>query len=773
MDTRGARGTGRTHELLPLAVAVVVIACSRLPGLPPDWLTAALGLASPLFLVARVTRPLGVVLSVLALTLFTYRQVLDDRYQPAAGGDVREIEGVVAGLPEAGAERLRFRFRPDPAQGLPENLPRSLLVSWYREWPAIEAGERWRLELRLKPPWGPVNFVGTDRERWLFSERIGGTGSVRGGHRLAGPSSPTMRVPKARGEVREAIADAVPQSRSRAVLQALAVADRSGIAQADRDLLRLTGTSHLLAISGLHIGLAALGGLLLGRALAWLLPLSHTLRFPLRLSSWCGAVAALAYALLAGMGVSTVRALVMALALMLALLSARSVQPFRGYALALALVLLADPLAPLGGGFWFSFLAVGALLFTFAPRTGQLGWWRSALLAQAAVFLVLLPVNAAWYGGFSLTAFPANLLAIPLVSLLVVPPVLVGVFLLPVFEGLAGLAWALASLSAAATLWLLEQFATLQPRLLAARPVPPFVTFTAMVGAVLLLLPRGFPLRWFGVAFLLPLFLGAADPVPEGGLHVEALDVGQGSAIVLATDTATLLYDTGPGDGAGRDHVESVILPALAALGRPAPDRVVLSHGDLDHTGGLHSLLGHRAARSVSGSVPPGTVGVTPCETGQNWRWDDYAFRVLHPSAGLPYLRNNSSCVLSVEQGLNNVLLPGDIEKSIEDRLILDGLAAYTLLFAPHHGSAGSSSDAFVDRVAPRLVIASAGIGNRFGFPRPEVRRRYLDQGARFWSTAACGALRVRFGAEGDWWAESARRASRRIWRWPPAETCP
>jgi competence protein ComEC len=769
VNTRGARGTDRAHEFLPLAVAVVVIACSRLPGLPPDWLTAALGLAGPLFLVAGATRPLGVLLLALAFTLSAYRQVLDDRYQPDAAADVRIIEGVVTGLPEPGEQRVRFRFRPDPGEGLPD----ALLVNWYREWPAIGAGERWRLELRLKPPWGAVNFHGADRERWLFSERIGGTGSVREGSRVAASSMPAALVPVTRGKIRAAIADEVPEARSRAILQALAVADRSGIAQADRDLLRATGTSHLLAISGLHIGLAAFGGWLLGRAVAWLLPLSRLVRFPLRLVSWCGAGVALAYALLAGMGVSTLRALVMALALMLALWSARSVQPLRGYVLALALVVLADPMAPLGGGFWFSFLAVGALLFTFAPRTGHVGWWRSALLAQAAVFLVLLPVNAAWYGGFSLTAFPANLFAIPFVSLLVVPPVLVGVFLLPVFEELAGLAWSLASLSAAGTLWLLEQFATLQPRLLAVRPLSPFVTFTAVCGAALLLLPRGVPWRWFGGAFLLPLFLPGGNPVPQGGLHVEALDVGQGSAIVLATDVETLLYDTGPGDGEGRDNVESTILPALAALGRPAPKRVVLSHGDLDHTGGLHTLLEHRSAGSVSGSVPRGTAGVTPCEAGQQWHWGDYAFRALHPSAGLPYLRNNSSCVLSVEQGLNNVLLPGDIEKSIEDRLVLEGLAAYTLLFAPHHGSAGSSGDAFVARVAPRLVIASAGIGNRFGFPKPEVRRRYLDQGARFWSTAECGAIRVRFGPEGDWLAESARRASRRIWRWPPAASCP
>jgi competence protein ComEC len=750
-------------------VAVVVIACSRLPALPPDWATAALGLAGLLLVVAAATRPLGLLLLVLVFTLSTYRHALDDRYRPVAGQEVREIAGVVVGLPEPGEDRLRFRFRPDRAEGLPETL----LLNWYREWPAIEAGERWRLELRLKPPWGAVNFHGADRERWLFSERIGGSGSVRAGRRMADRPAPEAAVAAARGTVRAAIAEEVPEPRRRAVLQALAVADRSGIAHTDRDLLRVTGTSHLLAISGLHIGLAALGGLLCGRALAWLLPLSRLHRFPLRLGSWCGAMAALAYALLAGMGVSTARALVMALALMLALLSARSVQPFRAYSLALALVLLADPMAPLGGGFWFSFLAVGALLFTFAPHTGAVGWWRSALQAQAAVFLVLLPVNAAWYGGFSIAAYPANLLAIPFVSLFVVPPVLAGVFLLPVWEVLAGLAWSLASFSAAATLWLLEQFAVLQPRLLAARPVSPFVTITAVFGAALLLLPRGVPVRWFGAVFLLPLFLPNALTVPQGGLRVEALDVGQGSAIVLATGAGTLLYDTGPGDGEGRDQVESIILPALAALGRPAPDRIVLSHGDLDHTGGLHSLFEHGVAASVQGSVPAGTAGVTPCASGQGWQWGDYAFRALHPSAGLPYLRNNSSCVLSVEQGLNNVLLPGDIERSIEDRLLLEGLAAYTLLFAPHHGSAGSSGDAFVDRVSPRLVIASAGIGNRFGFPRPEVRQRYLDQGALFWSTAGCGAIRLRFEANGDWRAESARRASRRIWRWPAAEHCP
>ncbi len=129
--------------------------------------------------------------------------------------------------------------------------------------------------------------------------------------------------------------------------------------------------------------------------------------------------------------------------------------------------------------------------------------------------------------------------------------------------------------------------------------------------------------------------------------------------------------------------------------------------------------------------------------------------------------------MLSVESGAANVLLPGDIEAVIEQRLLLEGLAAYTLVLVPHHGSAGSSSAAFVRRVAPELAIASAGIGNRFDFPRPEVRRSYRSEGAAFWSTAACGALRLQIGPDGDWRAASARRENRRAWRWPAAADCP
>jgi competence protein ComEC len=320
---------------------------------------------------------------------------------------------------------------------------------------------------------------------------------------------------------------------------------------------------------------------------------------------------------------------------------------------------------------------------------------------------------------------------------------------------------------------MLEWFGQLQPFLVSLRDLSLPGLVAAAGGALMLLLPAGLKIRWMGVFLLLPLFLPAKSPVVDGMLQLDVFDVGQGTSVAVSTSSHLLLYDTGPGNGAGLDHVSSSIAPVLSELRGEAPDLIVISHGDLDHSGGLQSVRERFPGSPVLGSTRGRAGKVVKCTEGMGWSWDGFRFRVLHPSKGLPYLRNNSSCVLSVRGAESGLLISGDIEGFVENRLVLEGLEEHSMLIVPHHGSKSSSGEAFIDTVAPAAAIATASLGNRFGFPRDEVRARYARSGARFWSTGECGGLRVVMAPGGRLTASSARRERRRIWRWPATKNCP
>ncbi len=697
---------------------------------------------------------------------------LDDRLDPSLSGEVLTVTGTVASIPADYGDVIRFLFEPEPTAQY-GGLPRTLLVHWYRDRPQLYAGEYWQLDLRLKPPWGRVNFQGADKERWLFARGIGGLASVRNGHRLAQPAPFRFAANSIREKVLRCISLKVSDERQRGVIQALATADTSGLQANDRRILAATGTSHLLAISGLHIGLAAAGGMWVSRLALLFLPVSSMGALTLLLTVSGGLFTAGIYSALAGFGTSTVRSVLMLAAALLAVMMYRAIHPVRAWLLSLGAVLILDPFAPLGAGAWFSFLAVAGLLLMFVPRTGTPGAIKTLLMAQTAVILVLLPVSASWFYSFSPSGYLANLVAIPWVSLLVVPLVLSGLAVLPVSDVLAGLLWAGAGLASSVLFQFLEFFDHAQGQLSTLAPPTLLQAALAFIGACVLLLPRGIAARWMGIFLIVPLFFPPAPRTPTGVMEMEVLDVGQGTAVLLSSDGYSLLYDSGPGDGNGRDLVSGVIAPALARLGKEAPQQVVISHGDMDHAGGLASLRKRYPNADYFMNLP-GQGEYTPgCRTPRKWSWPNAGLAILHPSAGLPYLGNDSSCVISAGSGSNRILLSGDISSPVENRLMLNGLPPHRVALVPHHGSTSSSSKPFIKKLQPEVAIATAGLGNRFGFPRDEISHRYQAQGTLFWTTGGCGALRLTLHPDGSMQASSARRQRDRAWRWPADVNCP
>jgi len=730
---------------LALAFSLGVIAVSRLPALPPAAWTLSGLVALPLL----VRGPRAARWCAAALLGFCYAwgiaaHELSERLPDRLDGTSFTVTGCIDSLPEVAGRSARFDLRVASLTG-PAGVvsgPDRIRLSWYDDIPDLHAGQRWHLSVKLHAPHGYANPGGFDYERWLFGRGIDATGYVADETTPRRLESDTRRLARWRERVSGAIAERTGPGPGTALLRALAVGDRRGLDDSMWSALNATGTSHLVAISGLHIGLVAALGMVLGRGLArrsrillWVRPSSH----------W-GAVLAIGlatgYAALAGFALPTRRALAMVAVVLGAVWLRRAIRPHAALAAACLVVVLLDPLAPLDTGFWLSFLAVAALAFAFVGRRRRR--YADAARAQWVVALGLLPALALAFGRLAWIAPMVNLAAIPVVGLLAVPLALAGTALLGVPGPLTG--WLL---SAAAWLlggfWAAVKWLAAWPLLTLSLPVPaPWALPAALVGVAWLLGPGGLPGRRLGALLLVPLlFPGGATP-ESGSFRLAVLDVGQGLSAVIRTKGHALVYDTGPVFRSGFNTAHAVVAPYLRATGIGRLDALVISHGDSDHAGGAAWLARRfHAAHWLSGD-PGLDPAAEPCLQGQSWRWDGVTFRILHPPPGMPYLGNASSCVLRVSGFGGSVLLSGDIPRVVEHRLVnvLGARLASDVLVAPHHGSAGSSSAAFIRAVAPKVVVYSAGYHNRFGLPAPEVVTRYESLGVQSINTAACGMAR-------------------------------
>lgn len=757
------RGQGPTLgpglALWVLAVALGVLALPRMPALP-WWLAAgAIGL---LALRGRPwVRWLGAGLLAAAWTGTVAVCALDARW---AGGDparIHMLEVEVRGLPRPAPGYTRFLARVTAAGDEASRLlGKTVQVTWYAEDPLpVQPGERWRLPLRLRRPGGLRNPGGFDFERHALVHRIAAVAIGSGPGERTGAAG---GIDLARGRIAARIGQVTGTSAS--LLRGLAVGDTSALGDADWDRLRRVGLSHLLAISGLHLGIVAGLAALLVRLGFRLVP-GLGLRWPRpQAAALAALLAASGYALLSGLGLPTLRSLCM-LAVALAGVLLRRRNP-GGTSLALAALVLwaLDPLALLTPGYWLSLAGVFWLLACVPRGEGLRHAAFSLARAQLVLGLALAPLSVLYFGGLSLAGFLLNLIAVPWVTLVVVPSLLVGVVLLP-WPVLAEPCLRLAA-RAVHWIWDLAGLAADLPWAYLHLPEPTgWTVLLAALGCIVLLAPRGMPGRMLGGLLLLPLLWPAPSAIAPGAVRIDLLDVGQGLAVLVRTRGHALLYDTAARSRFGFDAGEAVVLPALRALGVRRLDRILVSHGDADHAGGLEAL--RRAfpqARVASGE--PGRLGVAACRAGEAWDWDGVGFRLLHPPVHFPELGNQSSCVLQVATAGGRALIPGDIDRLIEQRLVREQAEALraNLLVVPHHGSASSSDEAFIAAVAPRWAAVSVGEGNRFGHPRPEVVARYRARGAELLSTAETGRIAWVLDAAGGRIELVERRDRRRFW---------
>lgn len=735
------------RALVFLAGVVMLHGLGQLPALAWGWLL----LAVPLFYrFAPLTRwPLWAMGGFLWALIHAH-WVVGPPLDPRLSGQDIPVVGVVDSLPEPMERGVRFGFRIESATdaSITTPLPARVRVAWYGRSPALQPGERWELTLRLRQPNGLRNPGGFDYEGWLFQQGFRATGYVRDGHparRLGMAHSPARAVDRLRATLAGRMDAALGDAAYAGILRALAVGDRSTIPQAQWDTLIDTGTNHLMAISGLHVGLmAGMGyGLMLW---GWRRIPALALRLPAQRAAVIGALScAAAYAALAGFAVPTQRALIMLAVALGALWLGRTARPSHTLSLALLAVLVIDPRAVLAPGFWLSFAAVMVIVYAVAARIGPVGKADALLRVQWVAGVGLLPLTLVMFQHGSLISPLANLIAVPWVSFLVVPLVLVGVGLSPLTPWVAETLWGLAHLAVWGLWPVLEHLAGWPGGQWRAAP-PAWTLLPALLGLAWFMAPRPWPNRWVGLLLLLPMLWPPRVELETGAFRVAMLDVGQGLAVVVMTAEHTLVFDTGPRFSPRFDAGEAAVVPYLRHKKRSRIDTLIISHGDNDHIGGADAVLSRLPVTSVLSRNParldhPRSI---ECLAGQAWVWDQVAFRILHPP---PFWAedNASSCVLQVRGAGGSLLLTGDVEGLGEAVLRQSQGPALVsdILVLPHHGAASSLSESFLDRVSPRLALVSTGFDNRFGHPDERVLERLVRRQIPMLDTAREGAFHV------------------------------
>ena len=680
-------------------------------------------------------------------------------------GETIELTGTIVGLPEQRDGRARLEFNPD-ADGRRAGAPARILLSWYRPLEWFRPGETWRLSVTLEPPHGRANPGLFDYHRYLAARGIGALGRIQSAERLS-PSGPAAAPDRFRQRLANWLQAETVSLDAAALHRALTVGDRTAMSPELSERLRLTGTAHLLSISGLHVGMVAgLAGLLAGLLVT---PLTGLRGIPdrKRVMLVAGLVAAFGYALLAGFSLPTVRALVMLLAGFGAMLWRRGIQPGRALLAALATVLLIDPMAPLAIGFWLSFAAVAVLIWAFSGRSRGTGWLRGLVQAQVVIAIGLLPLNIGIFQQWAPTALAANLVAIPLVGLWILPCLLVALVLFAI--GLpAGFMVGLSERGLALFLVMLNGLSGADPWFSAlsapALPAPGLAAIViAAIGALWLLAPRGWPMRPLGAVLLLPLLWPAGRGPGPGEFELTVPDLGDGQAVIVRTAGGVMLYGAGPGDGAERSLVSGTIAPLVRQGGRSEVERIVVPFRHRDYAGGLAEARRQWPNAEV---IAPGADGDDLCVDGTGWMVDGVEFTFLHPSAALPDLGGDSSCVLEIRSKFGSALLTGGIGANVVRRLAArDSVQPVDALVLPRFGHADSLDPDWLTALSPTVGIATVGAFNRRGLPHARSRALLTEAGGRLLTTGDCGALSLRFGAEHGLRVSAELSARPRFWR--------
>ena len=696
--------------------------------------------------------------------------VFPEKLVPANHLLIGTIEGLVS--KRQGSIRFRFKLKEINHQAISASQNIYLRLACYRHCADYKSEQTWQLLVRLKPPNGYINPNNFDYEKWLYSEQFKATGYIV-------PSKQSKLLSMGFGtdhfreQIRDYFIENIDDLAVKGSVIALTLGDKSFLENRQQQLLAKNGLSHLMAISGMHIGLAAIPGFLLG-GLFW--RFSKTLkRYDKASVQWGFCLfSAVFYAALSGFALPAWRAIIMLVVFTVAQISRSSISTHSRFSLALWIILIFQPLAPLQMSFWLSFCATGILIMlSHLPQPKQKLY--NLFKLQLQLYLMLLPIQLLIFGSSSMLSPLINLVAIPLVSLLLLPLLFLQVILIVLSEMIFSNVSLLMQLSNFvliiitflfeqfwSLLYLLEPVSNVMQIRLAGLSSVHLVVYPLFL---LLLLPLNFTLK---IVICAILFSFSKPKTTETVFKMLVMDVGQGLSIITRFDHKIFIYDTAYGNEQSA-VATMTLMPWLESINQNNIELLMISHNDADHSGGLMALsemltinkLLHGPDVEISQSLHNKNINISTCHQGQSWHWKQLEFQMLSPKMTkiipendepIKKVRvnetlqkgNNSSCVLLLNIYGKKILLTGDIEQQAEAELI----KAYPnlsvdILFAPHHGSKTSSTVQFVNQMNAKVGFISSGFLNRFNLPAKEVVKRYMKSDVRLFNTASSGAIEL------------------------------
>lgn len=727
--------------------SAIILSAMLWPSLPPLLLLPAFVL-SGIILLRRLPIIAGALLAVAWVSIYA-QQLLT--WEPLNTEQDLVVKGEIISLVSQNSDWLSMDIRLLRSNSH-ELLFKNLRLSWKKA-PKIELGEIWEFEIKAKPITSVLNQGGYNQQKALLSRHIVGKGSVKDGRRLSASHSVRAKI----------ITELMPHLKlldSGDLILALLLGDKSLIDTERWHLLRVTGSGHLVAISGLHLSVVA----------AWVFMGTFNLlsygspqpgRRNLLLSAMLAAIICSMYAYLAGFALPTQRALVMLLLLLILSMIKRFSSPWERLLAAMFLMLLIDPFSCLSPGFWLSFSALSIILFTISHTPAPImntsaeysrwqGFKKKLTLfwsIQWRLSLGLGLLQALFFGGMSPYGLVFNFLFVPWFSILVIP---LSILSLVVWSGALAIGVELSAIFAIVDFSLtpmLYAFTIFKQLPAAWFPISDkiiLVLALALMG--LWLITHSMNIKWKLVSsmLLLPVLLtiwARLVPMTHDEWQVHLLDVGQGLCVVVEKAGRAWVYDTGAAYGDNFSYAERVIIPFLYSRGISDLDYLVLSHGDNDHAGGASKLIdAFPGVKVITDLVEFSDINCRP----KKLSWYGLDIEILAPK--LAKGGNDGSCVVSVSDRYHSLLLPGDIEMRGEWAMLNEGLVLQSeVLIAPHHGSRTSSTGAFIESVSPELVLFPSGFNNRYGFPKQDVVTRYKLSGSEMLISGKEGQVSVIF----------------------------